>query len=76
MYLLSGAMLVALLVYALVLQLGPRTLKVDIAEEQIATVTEGEVLEYIDVSGMVAPATRMGEHYRRWYGGAYLLPKW
>ncbi len=59
MYLLGGAMLVALLVYALVLQLGPRTLKVEIADEQIATVTEGEFLEYIDVSGMVAPATSM-----------------
>ena len=59
MYLLGGAVLVALVVYALVLQLGPRTLKVEIADGQIATVTEGEFLEYIDVNGVVCPATSM-----------------
>ena len=59
MYLLGGAVLIALVVYALVLQLGPRTLKVDIADEQIATVVEGEFLEYIDVNGVVSPATTM-----------------
>ena len=56
-YVIGGAVLVGLMVYALVLQLGPRTLKVEIAEEQIAVVTEGEFLEYIDVNGVVAPAT-------------------
>ncbi len=50
-------MLVALVVYALILQLGPRTLEVEIADGQIATVTEGEFLEYIDVNGVVCPAT-------------------
>lgn len=59
MYILGGAVLVALVVYALILQLGPRTLKVEIADEQIAVVTEGEFLEYIDVNGVVAPATSM-----------------
>ena len=59
MYLLGGAILVALLVYALVLQLGPRTLKVEMTDEQIAVVTEGEFLEYIDVNGVVCPATSM-----------------
>ncbi|MBP5340637.1 MAG: efflux RND transporter periplasmic adaptor subunit [Prevotella sp.] len=59
MYLLGGAVLVALLVYALVLQLGPRKLRVEIADGQIATVTEGEFLEYIDVNGVVSPATSM-----------------
>ena len=52
-------MLAGLIIYALVLQLGPRTLKVKIAEEQIATVSEGDFLEYIDVNGMVCPATSM-----------------
>ena len=56
-YVIGGAVLVGLMVYALVLQLGPRTLKVEMAEEQIAVVTEGEFLEYIDVNGVVAPAT-------------------
>ena len=58
-YLLGGAMLAALMVYALVLQLGPRTLKVEMTDEQIAVVTEGEFLEYIDVNGVVCPATSM-----------------
>ena len=52
-------MLAALMVYALVLQLGPRTLKVEMTDEQIAVVTEGEFLEYIDVNGVVCPATSM-----------------
>ncbi len=59
MYLLGCAILAALMVYALVLQLGPRTLKVEMADEQIAVVTEGEFLEYIDVNGVVCPATSM-----------------
>lgn len=59
MYLLGGITLAALVVYALVLQLGPRTLRVEIADGQMATVTEGEFLEYIDVNGVVCPATTM-----------------
>ena len=56
-YLIGGALLIGLIVYSLVLQLGPRTLKVEIADEQIAEVSEGEFLEYIDVNGVVSPAT-------------------
>ncbi|MCR5851777.1 MAG: HlyD family efflux transporter periplasmic adaptor subunit [Bacteroidaceae bacterium] len=59
MYLMGGAVLVALIVYALVLQLGPRTLKVEIDDAQIAVAEEGEFLEYIDVNGVVCPATSM-----------------
>ncbi len=55
----GGAVLVALIVYALVLQLGPRTLKVEIDDAQIAVAEEGEFLEYIDVNGVVCPATSM-----------------
>ena len=55
-YIAGGAVLAALMIYALVLQLGPRTLKVKIANEQIATVAEGDFLEYIDVNGMVVPS--------------------
>ena len=58
-YLIIGVLLFALIVYAIVLQLEPRTLKVEIAQEQIATVGEGDFLEYIDVNGVVAPATSM-----------------
>lgn len=59
MYIVGVTVLVGLMVYALVLQLGPRTLRVEIADGQIATVTEGEFLEYIDVNGVVSPATSM-----------------
>ena len=58
-YLLGGAVLVALMAYAVVLQMGPRTLKVEIDESQVATVAEGDFLEYIDVNGVVSPATSM-----------------
>ena len=52
-------MLIALIVYALVLQLGPRTLKVEIDDAQISIAVEGEFLEYIDVNGEVCSATSM-----------------
>ena len=58
-YLIGGTVLVALIVYAVILQLGPRTLQVEIVDEQIAEVTDGEFLEYIDVNGMVVPSTSM-----------------
>ena len=58
-YLIGGTVLVALIVYAVILQLGPRTLQVEIVDEQISEVTEGEFLEYIDVNGMVVPSTSM-----------------
>lgn len=59
MYIVGGLVLVGLMVYVIILQLKPRTLKVEIADEQIATVGEGDFLEYIDVNGVVAPATSM-----------------
>ena len=58
-YIIGGAVLAALMVYTMVLQLGPRTLKVTIGDEQMAVATEGEFLEYIDVNGVVSPATSM-----------------
>ncbi len=58
-YIIGGAVLAALMVYAMALQLGPRTLKVTIGDEQMAVATEGEFLEYIDVNGVVSPATSM-----------------
>ena len=59
MYILGGVVLMSLIVYAVILQLGPRTLKVEVADEQIAAVVDGEFLEYIDVNGVVSPATTM-----------------
>ncbi len=59
LYIIGGIVLAALMTYALVLQLGPRTLKVKVNGDQIATVVEGNFLEYIDVNGTVCPATSM-----------------
>lgn len=59
MYIIGGVALTAAIAYALVLQLGPRTLKVVISDDQIATVVEGDFMEYIDVNGVVCPATSM-----------------
>lgn len=59
MYLMGGVALIALIAYAIALQLGPRTLKVEIDDAQIAMAVEGEFLEYIDVNGVVCPATSM-----------------
>ena len=58
-YIIGSTVLAALMTYALVLQLGPRTLKVKVNGDQIATVVEGDFLEYIDVNGTVCPATSM-----------------
>ena len=46
MYIFAGAVLAGLMVYAVVLQLGPRTLKVDIADEQVAEVTWPCTMKY------------------------------
>ena len=59
MYIVGGLVLAGLMVYVMILQLQPRTLKVVVADEQIATVEEGDFLEYIDVNGMVSPAVSM-----------------
>ena len=59
MYILGGAALAALIIYAAVLQLRPRTLKVEIAAEQLAVVCDSDFLEYVDVNGLVCPITSM-----------------
>ena len=59
MYLMGGVALIALIAYAIALQLGPRKLKVEIDDAQIVMAVEGEFLEYIDVNGVVCPAISM-----------------
>ncbi|MBP3829272.1 MAG: efflux RND transporter periplasmic adaptor subunit [Bacteroidaceae bacterium] len=59
MYIMGGAGLLALIVYAAVLQLRPRTLKVEIAAEQLAVACDSDFLEYVDVNGLVCPLTSM-----------------
>ena len=54
-YLLAGACLAALLVYVIVLSLGPRRLRVSREDMQICTVEDGKFLEYVDVEGLIQP---------------------
>ena len=58
-YLLGGAVLAALIAYAIALQLQPKTLRVSIDAEQIAVVCDSDFLEYVDVNGLVCPVTSM-----------------
>lgn len=59
MYLLGGIVLVALIGYAIALQLQPKTLRVSIDADQIAVVCDSDFLEYVDVNGLVCPVTSM-----------------
>ena len=59
MYLLGGAVLVALMGYATSLQLRPKTLRIRVDADQMATVSDGDFLEYVDVNGLVCPVTSM-----------------
>ena len=59
MYLLGGAVLLALIGYAIALQLQPKTLRVSIDADQIAVVCDSDFLEYVDVNGLVCPVTSM-----------------
>ena len=59
MYLLGGAVLVALMGYATSLQLRPKTLRIRVDADQMATVCDGDFLEYVDVNGLVCPVTSM-----------------
>lgn len=58
-HLAGGMVLAALVGYAIVLQSGPRTLKVDVGDDDMAVVQDTDFLEYIDVNGLVCPATSM-----------------
>ena len=59
MYLLGGIVLVALMGYAVALQLRPKTLRIRVDADQMATVCDGDFLEYVDVNGLVCPVTSM-----------------
>ena len=59
LYLLGGIVLVALIGYAIALQLQPKTLRVSIDADQIAVVCDSDFLEYVDVNGLVCPVTSM-----------------
>ena len=54
-YLLGGAAFAGLLVYVIILSLGPRRLRVPLEDIQICEVKNDKFLEYVDVEGLVQP---------------------
>ena len=54
-YLLGGAAFAGLLVYVIILSLGPRRLRVPLKDIQICEVKNDKFLEYVDVEGLVQP---------------------
>ena len=54
-HLLAGAAFLGLLVYVIVLSLGPRRLRVSLEDIEICEVKEDKFLEYVDVEGLVQP---------------------
>ena len=54
-YLLGGAVFASLLVYVVILSLGPRRLRVSLDDIQICEVKNDKFLEYVDVEGLVQP---------------------
>ena len=54
-YLMAGGAFIIFLVYVISLSLGPRKLRVDIDNIQIAEVKNGKFMEYVDVEGLVQP---------------------
>lgn len=54
-YLLGGAVFVGFAVYALLLALGPKRLRIDLSTLQVAEVGEAKFLEYVETEGVVQP---------------------
>ena len=54
-YLMAGGAFVIFLIYVISLSLGPRKLRVETENIQIAEVKNGKFMEYVDVQGLVQP---------------------
>ena len=54
-YLIGGLLFAAFLIYVIVLSLGPRKLRIDAENIQIAEVKEDNFMEYVDVEGLIQP---------------------
>ena len=54
-YLLAGGAFIIFLVYVISLSLGPRKLRIESDNIQIAEVKNGKFMEYVDVEGLVQP---------------------
>ncbi len=54
-YLTGGLLFISFLIYVIVLSLGPRKLRVDAENIQIAEVKDADFMEYVDVEGLIQP---------------------
>ena len=54
-YLMAGGAFVIFLIYVISLSLGPRKLRIETENIQIAEVKNGKFIEYVDVEGLVQP---------------------
>jgi RND family efflux transporter MFP subunit len=54
-YLIGGFLFAAFLIYVITLSLGPRKLRIDAENIQIAEVKESNFMEYVDVEGLIQP---------------------
>ena len=54
-YLIAGSAFVIFLIYVISLSLGPRKLRIETDNIQIAEVKNGKFMEYVDVEGLVQP---------------------
>ena len=54
-YLMAGAAFMVFLIYVISLSLGPRKLRIESENIQIAEVKNGKFMEYVDVEGLVQP---------------------
>ena len=54
-YLLAGGAFIIFLIYVISLSLGPRKLRIEADNIQIAEVKNGKFMEYVDVEGLVQP---------------------
>ena len=54
-YLMAGGAFVIFLIYVITLSLGPRKLRIESDNIQIAEVKNGKFMEYVDVEGLVQP---------------------
>ena len=54
-YLIAGAAFMVFLIYVISLSMGPRKLRIESENVQIAEVKNGKFMEYVDVEGLVQP---------------------
>ena len=54
-YLIGGLLFLSFLIYVIILSSGPRKLRVDVGNIQIAEVVDADFMEYVDVEGLVQP---------------------